>query len=292
MQNSSVEDTNYKANSIYINGKLTDFTIPKIMGILNVTENSFYADSCLKSDSELLKMVEKHLTEGADYLDIGGFSTRPGAELVEETIEQKRIETALLTIKKSFPEAILSVDTFRGSVAQIAIDGGAAIINDISGFQFDGSLLEVISKSQVTYVLMHIASSFEKMHKVTQNRNIDISTYFDINKKVSDYFTSKTADLQSNNIKNIILDPGFGFSKTMEENHYLLHHLDAFKTFNLPILVGVSRKSMIYKKLGISPENALNGTTALHAIALMKGASILRVHDVQPCKEVIDLIYR
>ena len=292
MQNSSVEGTNFNANHIHINGILTDFSVPKIMGVLNVTEDSFYEGGRLKSDIELIKKASQHLSEGADFLDVGGFSTRPGALVVEEDVELLRVASSIKQLKKEFPDALISVDTFRGSVAKAAIDEGATIINDISGFQFDKTLLDVISKNKVTYVLMHVADSFENMHRVSLNDNIDISTYSDITKKVSDYFLQKLTILKDKGITDIIIDPGFGFSKTTEENYELLHRLNEFQALNKPILVGISRKSMIYKKLGITSSESLNGTTALNAIAVMKGASILRVHDVKECKEVIDLLAR
>lgn len=290
MQNSSVEGTNFNANHIHINGILTDFNVPKIMGVLNVTEDSFYEGGRLKSDIELIKKASQHLSEGADFLDIGGFSTRPGALVVEEDVELLRVSSSIKQLKNEFPAALISVDTFRGNVAKAAIDAGATIINDISGFQFDKTLLEVISANQVTYVLMHVGDSFENMHRVSTNDNIDISTYCDIVKKVSDYFLQKLTILQEKGVTDVIIDPGFSFSKTSEENYELLHRLNEFQPLNKPILVGISRKSMIYKKLGITASDALNGTTALNAIAVMKGASILRVHDVKACKEVIDLL--
>jgi dihydropteroate synthase len=284
MQNSSVEDTNFNDNHIKINGILMDFTVPKIMGILNVTEDSFYEGSRLKSDSELLKKAEQHLSAGAAFLDLGGFSTRPNALLIEESIELKRVQSAVRQLKQEFPQSLISVDTFRASVAQSAIDEGAVIINDISGFQFDNELIDVISKNNVAYVLMHVEGTFETMHKIV------VSQYDDIVKKVSNYFTQKISLLKEKNITNIILDPGFGFSKTIEENHELLHRMDEFHVFKKPILAGISRKSMVYKKINTTPEESLNGTTVLNTVAVLKGAGILRVHDVKECKEVIDLL--
>lgn len=288
MQNSSVEDTNYNCNPIKINGILMDFTIPKIMGILNITNDSFYEGSRLKSDNELLKKSEKHLSEGASILDFGGFSTRPGAISVDEKEEQRRIQFAVRQVKKSFPNAVISVDTFRASVAQIAIDEGASIINDISGFQFDENLLNVIANNQIAYVLMHVEGTFDTMHEI--KRNVAISQYGDMTKKVEKYFSTKLLQLEEKGIENIILDPGFGFSKTIEENYEILNNLNYFQSFGKPILAGISRKSMIYKKLEITPEESLNGTTALNTVALLKGAGIIRVHDVKACKEIIDLL--
>lgn len=267
-----------------------DFAIPKIMGILNVTEDSFYEGSRLRSDSELLKMAEKHLSEGAAFLDLGGFSTRPGAFSVDENTELLRVRSALKQLKQEFTDALISVDTFRGSVAQAAIDEGASIINDISGFQFDDTLIDVLGRNKVVYVLMHVEGTFETMHNPLSNRNIAISQYDDIAKKAGNYFRQKLSVLQEKGVSDVILDPGFGFSKTMEENYELLHRLDEFQSFKRPLLVGISRKSMIYKKLGITPGESLNGTTVLNTLAVMKGAGILRVHDVKECREVIDLM--
>ncbi len=282
MHISSVEDTQFNYNQIKINGILMDLSIPKIMGILNVTEDSFFEDSRLKSDKALIDKTNQYLSEGAEILDLGGFSTRPNAKLVDEKVELIRVKSALRTLKNNFPNAIVSVDTFRASVAQMAIDEGVSIINDISGFQFDKELLNVLSKNNIPYILMHVEGTFESMHSQSLGGNILA--------KVSDYFTQKISILKESGVEQVILDPGFGFSKTIEENYELLHRLDAFKVFQKPILVGVSRKSMIYKKLEITPEESLNGTTVLNTLAILKGAGIIRVHDVKACKEIIDLI--
>lgn len=263
-----------------------DFTVPKIMGILNVTEDSFFSESRLKSDNELLKMAEKHLSEGATFLDLGGFSTRPGAVNVDEKTEQLRIQSALKQLKNEFPDALVSVDTFRGEVARTAIGEGASMINDISGFQFDDALLDVLAETKIPYVLMHVEGTFETMH------DIAISQYADIAKRLKDYFEKKLLSLQQKGVNDVILDPGFGFSKTMHENYELLHRMNELQVFGRPLLVGISRKSMIYKKLGTTPEESLNGTTVLNTFAVMKGAAILRVHDVKACHEVIDLLCR
>ncbi len=284
MQNSRVEDTNYKDKHIQFNGILMDFTVPKIMGILNVTEDSFFSESRLKSDSELLKMAEKHLSEGATFLDLGGFSTRPGAVDVDEQTEQLRIQSALKQLKNEFPDALISVDTFRGKVARTAIDEGASMINDISGFQFDDTLLDVLAVTKIPYVLMHVEGTFDTMHDITVSHDPDIT------ERLTNYFEKKLTLLDEKGVKDVILDPGFGFSKTMDENYELLHRMDELHIFRKPLLVGISRKSMIYKKLGITPEESLNGTTALNTLAVLKGAGILRVHDVNACREIIDLL--
>jgi dihydropteroate synthase len=283
MENSSVEDTNFNRNAIQFNGFLMDLSIPKIMGILNVTEDSFFEGSRLKTDSELLNRAEQHLSEGATFLDLGGVSTRPNARLVEEQEELKRIEMALKILKKEFPTAYFSVDTFRGTVAQVAVDEGASIINDISGFQFDESLLDVIARNNIAYLLMHLEGTFQTMHQTHQKG--------DVVERVCNYFSEKLEILNGKGVSNIILDPGFGFSKTLEENYELLHRMEALQQFKRPLLVGVSRKSMIYKKLNGTPEDSLNGTTVLNTVAAMKGANIFRVHDVKACREMIDLLF-
>lgn len=284
MQNSSVEDTKNQNKSIKINGILIDFKIPKIMGILNLTDDSFYEKSRLNTDKELLKRVGKQLSEGADILDVGAFSTRPNANIIEEKVERKKIANSIKSIKKAFPESLISVDTFRGSVAQAAIDEGASIVNDISGFQFDESIIDVVAQNKVAYILMHINPTFETMHKTVTVSDQKIT------EKVMNYFKQKKTFLAEKGVDSVILDPGFGFSKTMAENYELLHHLQDLQKLKCPVLVGVSRKSMIYKKLGIHPDEALNGTTVLNTVALMKGASILRVHDVKECKQIINLL--
>lgn len=265
-----------------------DFTVPEIMGILNVTEDSFYERSRMKTDSELLTKAEQYLSEGVTFLDLGGFSTRPDALPVDETVELLRVQSAVKSLKKTFPDAIVSVDTFRAKVAQAAIDEGAGIVNDISGFQFDEQLLDVIASNEVAYVLMHVEGTFETMHHVSHAATL--SNYRTIVKRVGDYFAEKIAVLEEKGVKDVILDPGFGFSKTLEENYDLLYHMEAFHSYGKPLLAGISRKSMIYRKLGITPEESLNGTTVLNTVAVMKGAGILRVHDVKACREVISLL--
>jgi len=257
----------------------------QIMGILNVTVDSFFEGSRLKSEKSLLQKAEQHLREGASILDLGGFSTRPGAVVVSEDEELMKVEAAIKGLKREFGSVQLSVDTFRGKVAQNAIDLGASIINDISGFQFDSSLLPVLGKAKIPYVLMHVEGDFNSMHEVSLNRDPQ-----QIVERVRSYFQERISILNEHGVHDIILDPGFGFSKTMEENHVLLHRMDELLDFNLPILAGLSRKSMIYKKIGITPQEALNGTTVLNTIATLKGASILRVHDVKECKQILDLL--
>lgn len=280
-----VEDTNFSHNSIQVNGNLIDKSRPKIMGILNITQDSFYKNSRFEKESDLIKQAEMHLLQGADILDIGAFSTRPNGLQIEEGIENEKISWAVSLLVKNFPNAIISVDTFRASTAEIAIDRGASIINDISGFSFDKNLIKVLEKNkEIGYILMHLRGDFETMHQIQKYPN-------GIIKEVRKYFIEKSSYLKEKGIKNIILDPGFGFSKSMEDNHCLLNNTNELTDLNLPILVGISRKSMIYKKLNITPEEALPGTIALNAIALSKGASILRVHDVAEARQLVDLLF-
>lgn len=278
------EDTNYKFTPIHVNGKLMDLSTPKIMGILNVTADSFFENSRLITETALLKKAEKHISEGAEMLDLGAFSTRPNGQSVSLEEEMKRIEWSTKLLSQHFPNIAISVDTFRGKVAQVAIDNGASIINDISAFSFDPELLDVLAKNKITYILMHIEGTFENMHEVREYPQ-------GITRYQLNFFRKKIVQLQEKGIQDIILDPGFGFSKSMEDNHRLMQELEQFKILQHPLLVGISRKSMIYKKLGITANEALEGTIALNAIALSKGASILRVHDVKEAKDLIQLLF-
>lgn len=282
IQNLSVEDTYFKANQLNVNGNLIDLTVPKIMGILNITEDSFYVSSRLKSDLQLLSQAEIHLSEGATFLDIGAHSTRPGAQKVSISDEISKINASLDQLLKEFPDSSISVDTFQSEVAQSAIDHGAGMINDISGFNFDPKMLDVLSNKSIPYVLSHVCGTFETMHNPLE--------YQRLVPELLSYFQDKISLLAERNVNDIIIDPGFGFSKSIEQNHELLAHLEQLKLLRRPLLAGLSRKSMIYKKLGITPEESLNGTTVLNTIALQKGAKILRVHDVATAKEIIDLI--
>lgn len=280
MQKLRVEDTYFKPNSMNVNGKLIDFSIPKVMGILNVTDDSFFEGSRLRTDKDVIECAKSMLEQGADFLDIGAVSTRPNAIHVSIEEEKRKIETAITTILKEFPQAFISIDTFRSDVAQIAIDSGASIINDISGFHFDPKIVDVAASNNVPYILMHLKGTFETMH--------DSFHYDSIGDEVRYYFQEKIDFLLSHNVKDIILDPGFGFSKSLEQNYELFHQIATLQLFQKPILIGVSRKSMIYKRLNCTPEESLDGTLALNAFALGKGASILRVHDVKETKELID----
>lgn len=286
MFKSSVEDNHFEGKSIKINGKIIDFKTPKIMGIINLTEDSFYSKSRQLIDYELLKQIERFIHEGSDFIDLGAFSTRPGAKMVSEDVEIKTIHAALKLIRSEFKDVLISVDTFRSNVASVAIDEGAQLINDIGAAQFDEQILEVVGKHDVAYVMMHNGTSFSQMHA-----DLGISEYPEmVVQRVKKFFKKKLNLLAKFQIENVILDPGFGFHKTMNENYALLKHLDEFKSFSQAILIGLSRKSMIYKHLNTNPDDALAGTLVLNTIALTKGADILRVHDVKECKQLVHLM--
>ncbi len=265
-------------------GRLLDLSQPKVMGILNVTPDSFYDGNKFKDDRAILAHVEKMLTEGADFIDVGGYSTRPGAEEISIDEELKRTIPAVKLIAKNFPESLISVDTFRSSVAKEAVDAGAIMVNDISGGALDEKMFSTVASLNVPYVLMHIRGTPQTMTKETN--------YDNLIKDIIDYFHFKVFQLQNLGVKDIIIDPGFGFAKTAEQNFELLNKLDYFQILGRPILAGLSRKSMIWRTLNSDPEGALNGTTALNSIALMRGASILRVHDVREAKETVLLMQK
>jgi len=261
------------------------------MGILNITDDSFFSGSRLTTEVGLLKRAEQHIIDGATFLDIGAMSSRPGATIIDEKEERKRVQKAVSKVKKEFPSICLSADTFRSTVAQSAIDHGVEIINDISGFSFDEHLLDVVASHKIAYILMHVEGTFLSMHNRNNALTHDsLSDELPIVERLCSYFTKKLTVLRQKNIENIVLDPGFGFSKTFVENYALLDNLSQIHAFHCPILVGVSRKSMIYRALKTTPEQALNGTTVLNTFAITKGANILRVHDVKECKEAIDLL--
>lgn len=251
------------------------------MGILNVTPDSFFDGGKFVSEASLLGHVEKMVRDGADFIDVGGYSSRPGAVDISEETEKERSVSAIALIIKHFPGMILSVDTFRSGVAEAAVRAGASMINDISGGNLDDKMFQTVSRLKVPYILMHMRGNPSTMSKETQ--------YPNLLKDLLDYFHQKIYKLQEFEIRDIIIDPGFGFAKTIEQNFLLLQNLEKFKISGKPILVGLSRKSMIWKTLGIEPGEALNGTTALNTIALLKGADILRAHDVKEAREVIKL---
>lgn len=268
--------------TINCKGELIDLSSPKVMGILNITPDSFYDGGKHKNESEVLKHVEQMLNEGATFIDVGAYSSRPNAEHISETDELNRILPIVNLILRAFPEVILSIDTFRSEVAQKCIEAGAAIINDISAGKLDSNMLTTIAKLQVPYIMMHMRGNPKTMQKLTD--------YDDLLKDISYYFSERIAAANASGINDVIIDPGFGFAKTLEQNFELLNKLELFNTIEKPLLVGVSRKSMIYKPLKTSAKEALNGTSVLNTVALQKGASILRVHDVKEAIECIKLV--
>ena len=261
--------------------QLIDLATPKVMGILNVTPNSFFDGGKYKSDSEILNQVEKMLSDGATFIDVGAYSSKPSAEVVTEAEEINRILPVVTSILKEFPKTILSIDTFRSELARICIENGAAIINDISAANLDDAMLEVIAKYKVPFIMMHMRGTPQTMQTMTNYENIIKEMLF--------YFAQNCARARSYGIDDLIIDPGFGFAKTIEQNFEILQKLELFQMLELPLLVGVSRKSMIYKTLETNAEQALNGTTVLNTIALTKGANILRVHDVREAVECVKL---
>ncbi len=262
-------------------GKLLSLDIPIVMGIINATPDSFYEHSRQQTVDKALDLAEKHLLAGARILDIGGYSSKQGAENVSVEEELNRVIPVVSEILKRFPETIISVDTFRSQVAQKALEAGTAIINDISAGEMDEHMFDLVVATKVPYIMMH-------MQGTPQTMQIN-PTYKDVVQEVTYYFSKKVAYLQSKGVADIMLDLGFGFGKTIEHNYTLLNELEHFHLFNLPILVGVSRKSMLYKPLEISANEALNATTVAHTIALLKGAKILRTHDVKEALEAIKI---
>lgn len=267
-----------------LKGQLKSLEQPLVMGILNVTEDSFYDGGRYLTEKAILERTQNLLMEGADLIDIGAVSTRPGAADRSEEDEIKAISEAVSLILKEFPQAALSIDTWRASVASKAIDLGAAMINDISGGTFDPAIIEVVADAKVPFCLQHCPSKPSVMQEHTQYDNLIGDMLY--------FFGEQIAKLKGKGVNDIIIDPGFGFGKDLEQNYFILNNLNALNTLNLPILVGMSRKSMIYKLLETDPQHSLNGTSVLHTIALMKGASILRVHDVREAKECIQLFVK
>jgi dihydropteroate synthase len=266
--------------TINCSGRLINFDNPKVMGILNLTPDSFF-DGGIWKDENYLFHVEKMLEDGAEIIDVGGMSSRPGAEFISEEEEINRVLEPIYQIKKRFPEAIISVDTWRAAVLERAFDKGADIANDISGGSFDATLLSMVAKLQMPYILMHIKEKPKTMQENPVYQNIGL--------EVLDYFIQKIELLKNHEIKDIILDPGFGFGKTLSHNFELLSSLRYFELLSFPILVGISRKSMIYNLLKISAEDALNGTTVAHTLALENGAKIIRAHDVKEAVQTIKI---
>lgn len=262
-------------------GKLIDLSTARVMGILNVTPDSFYDGGQHSGKDKILAHVEKMLDEGATFLDIGGYSSRPNADDIPVEEEIKRVLPAIKLVLNNFPKALISVDTFRSEVAQAALDHGAALVNDISGGHADPKMLPLVAQYQVPVIMMHMKGTPKTMTTQTSYENLVEEILF--------YFAEQLTTARSLGINDMIIDPGFGFAKTPDQNFELLDQLGLFLTLEVPVLVGISRKSMIYRSLGGSPEEALNGTTALHMSALERGASILRVHDVKEAIECIGL---
>ncbi len=262
-------------------GKLLVIDKPLVMGIINITSDSFYEGSRSQTVESILSQATKMIGEGADIIDIGGQSTRPGSERISVKEELQRVLSAIETILKNFPEIIISVDTYQAIVAEECVRSGAAIINDISAGNMDSDMIPTVAKLQVPYICMHMKGTPENMQQQP--------TYENITKEVLDFFIQKTDECRRAGINDVIIDPGFGFGKTISHNFTLLKELSAFKMLEKPIMAGLSRKSTIYKTLGINTNEALNGTTVLNTLALQNGANILRVHDVKEAKEVIKL---
>ncbi|MES2747280.1 MAG: dihydropteroate synthase [Bacteroidota bacterium] len=270
--------------TINCNGKLIDLSSPKVMGILNVTPNSFYDGGKFSDDKAILTHVEKMLTDGADFIDIGGYSSKPNADEVSVDQELQRVIPVIQSIVKAFPNTLISIDTFRSKVASESIQNGAVIINDISAGSLDENMMQTVAKLQVPYIMMHMKGNPKTMQSFTQ--------YEDIVKEMLFYFSEKVATARRLGINDLIIDPGFGFAKTIAQNFEVLNKLELFQMLELPLLVGVSRKSMIHKTLETTSEFALNGTTSLNTIALLKGAKILRVHDVKEAVECVKLFLK
>ncbi len=272
------EDRMYTLNC---KGKILNIESPIVMGIINITPDSFYVGSRQQALEDIVQQAKKMLNEGAAILDIGGQSTRPGAEQVGAEAEIKRVVPAIAAILLQFPEAIISIDTYNASVAKEAIDAGAAMVNDISGGMMDAEMLATVATLKVPYVCMHIQGT-----PATMQHN---PVYNDVTKNVLDFFIERIDACRSAGIQDVIIDPGFGFGKTIEHNFTLLKNLSVFKILGKPILLGISRKSTIYKTLGVTANEALNGTTALNTVGLINGAAILRVHDVKEAVEAVKL---
>lgn len=270
------------ARYINVNGRLMDLSCPQVMGILNVTPDSFYAGSRKQTEEEIAARAQQILAEGGSIIDIGAYSSRSNAEHISAEEEMKRLRNGLEIIGREHPDAVLSVDTFRADVARMCVEEyGVAIVNDIAAGNMDSEMFSTIARLGVPYIMMHMQGTPQNMQQHPH--------YEDVLREVLYYFSEKVQRLRDMGVKDIILDPGFGFGKTIEHNYELLNRMEEFAIFELPLLVGVSRKSMIYRLLDITPEEALNGTTVLHTIALMKGANILRVHDVKEAVEAVRL---
>ena len=271
------------ARYINVNGSLLDLSQPRVMGILNVTPDSFYAGSRTQTEAEIVRRVKQIVSEGAAIIDIGAYSSRPNADNVSAREEMERLRMGLKILFEIQPDAVVSVDTFRADVARMCVEEyGVAIINDIAAGEMDANMFHTVAALNVPYIMMHMQGTPQSMQQHPH--------YDNLLKEVFLYFARKVQQLRDLGVKDIILDPGFGFGMTMEHNYELLSHLEEFRIFELPLLVGVSRKSMIYRLLDITPQEALNGTTVLDTICLLKGADILRVHDVKEAVETVRIV--
>lgn len=268
--------------TINCKGKLIDLSSPKVMGILNITPDSFYDGGRFKDEVSILNQVDKMLTEGATFIDVGAYSSRPGAKHISEQEELKRIVPVINLLIKKYPESIISVDTFRSKIAKETIHAGAAIVNDISGGNMGTKMFQTVADLQVPYILMHMLGTPQNMQ---QN-----PVYNDVIKDIISFFASKIYTLHELKLNDVIIDVGFGFGKTVNHNYQILKDLELFKILDAPILAGISRKSMLYKTLGVSAKEALNATTSANTIALLNGANILRVHDVKEAVEAVKIV--
>ncbi|HNP95421.1 MAG TPA: dihydropteroate synthase [Cyclobacteriaceae bacterium] len=272
---------NSSNKTLKINGRLILFDTPKLMGILNVTPDSFYDGGRHTTQSSILHRVEKMISEGAHFIDVGGYSSRPDAPDIPIEEELKRVIPVVQAIGNKFPETIISIDTFRSEVARQALESGASMINDISAGELDKDMFTLVARTKVPYVMMHMRGTPQTMRTLNQYENLT--------KEVTDYFHKKIDQLKSLKVTDVVIDPGFGFAKGPAQNFELLSNLGHLRLLEKPILIGLSRKSMIWRTLETTPENALNGTTVLNTIALLKGADILRIHDVKEAAEAIKL---
>ena len=272
-----------RPQNINVKGKLIDLSVPRVMGIINVTPDSFFSGSRAESEGEIIEKAGMMLEEGADFLDIGGWSSRPGAGEITPEEEMKRVINAVRVVSSEFPEAVISVDTYRSEIAERAIlEYGAAMINDIAGGEADRLMFQTVARLQVPYIMMHMQGKPDTMQ--------ENPFYEDVTAEIIRWFGERIVKLHSMGVNDIIIDPGFGFGKNIRHNFELLKHLGDFSITGLPLLAGVSRKSMIWKTLGITPEEALNGTTVLNTVALLAGADILRVHDVKEAVQAVKLV--
>jgi len=268
--------------TINCNGKLIDLSSPKVMGILNITPDSFYDGGKYNTETTIVNHVEKMLAEGATFIDVGAYSSRPGAQHISEIEEIERIEPVIKLLIREFPKILISVDTFRSEVASLCLHNGCCIINDISAGNIDKNMFDTVAKFQAPYIVTHMQGTPQNMHANP--------TYNDVVKDLLFYFSEKIYELRSKGVNDLIADVGFGFGKTLEHNYQLLNHLELFKDLNIPVLAGLSRKSMLFKPLKINQSKALNATTTANTIALLKGANLLRVHDVNEAVETIKII--